>query len=75
MITASTYILATVWKVIFGTVGNFEMNAQSLLHPAMTGDHCGRSAASQLHTVCSEGCIYLFKIKNRINVLSEQGCK
>lgn len=27
MTIASTYILATVWEVIFGTEGNFEMNA------------------------------------------------
>jgi len=51
-----------VWKAIFGTVGNVEMNAQSLPHPAVTGHHHGRSAALQLHTVWSERCTYLFKI-------------
>lgn len=71
MTIASTYILPTVWKVKFATVGNFEKNAQSLLHPAMTGDHYGRSAALQLHTVWPERCIYLFEIKNEIDAVSE----
>lgn len=51
MTIAPAYALPTV---IFGTVGILEMNAQSLPHPAMTGDHYGRSAALQLHTVWSE---------------------